>query len=122
MHKQRSLRPEFWLPLPLLGCLFWGIASTVTNRLLQRSNPDVFEVQVTATALPKTPELVSIKVDIYQSREVSEITLTSASRDVIVQTLELPSTNTQTIEATIAQKFNLPLALIQRRVQYHERD
>ncbi|MEM9908788.1 MAG: hypothetical protein AAF921_27640 [Cyanobacteria bacterium P01_D01_bin.44] len=122
MHKQPPLGLLFWGLLPLLGILFWGLAGAVTHHLLKQPNASVFEVQVTTTPSPNPIRLLAIKVDIYESKGTSQVTLKSVKPDIITQTLELPDTNPAAIESTLAQKLNLPISTIRRQVQYRERD
>lgn len=121
-RRQPLIRLGFWILLPLLGLAFWWLASAATDRLLKQSNASAFEAQVTTTPPSKGVSLLSIKVDVYESKGISHVVLKSTRRDVSVQTLDIPSTAPEVIETKLAQRLNLPVTAIRQRVQYRERD
>lgn len=112
----RSLGLEFWLPLPLLGLLFWAGSSLLEHHLLHRSNFSVSPIQVELRQSPAP--VLSIQVEIDRDRNLSQVSIRTISRTTKIQKFEIAAIEQKQIEAAIAQQLNLSSEQIKALTQY----
>ncbi|NEQ26158.1 MAG: hypothetical protein F6K28_45365 [Microcoleus sp. SIO2G3] len=113
----RALGLEFWLPLPLLGLLFWAGSSLIERQLLHRSNSTVAPVQVEPRRSPAA-SVLSIKVEIDRDRSVSQVSVSTITSTVKTRKFEVSVVEQKQVERAIAQQLSLPLEQIKELTQY----
>lgn len=113
----RSLGLEFWLPLPLLGLLFWAGSSFIEHQLLNRSNFSVSPVQVAPRRSPAA-QVLSIKVEIDRDRNVSQVSVRTMTSTIKIQQFEISAIEQKQVKAAIAQQLKLSPEQIQQVTRY----
>ncbi|MBD2092044.1 hypothetical protein H6F67_19535 [Microcoleus sp. FACHB-1515] len=116
----RSLGLEFWLPLPLLGGLFWAGSSLIEHQLLNRSNT-VTPIQVEPRQTPAA-QVLSIKVEIDRDRNVSRVSASTITSTTKTQQFEISGTDQKQVETAIAQRFKLSPEQVKAIVRYQVKD
>jgi len=120
-----SLGPELWLPLPLLGLLFWIGGGGLTERVLNRPyNPKVQlqagvqpQVRRSITLLP-TARVLSINVVVQNSQGLSQVTVNPTNSPLKALVFEFPVTEFDQVEVAIAQTLGWPLEKVRSLVHY----
>jgi hypothetical protein len=115
-----SLWLEFWLPLPLLGLIFWLSGNATIDRVFSRPYTMASKLKL-LTDPPTRFNLVitklSITVKIDKVQRLSEVEIQSLAPAKTVK-LKFPLTNVEQIEAKIAQELELPLQEIRTLTRY----
>jgi len=120
-----SLGPELWLPLPLLGLVFWVGAGRLTEQVLNRAyNPKrqlQAEVQTKVrrpiTVLPSA-RVLSIDVLVQRDQGLSQVTVNPANSPLKALIFEFPVTEFSQIEVAIAQTLGWPPEKVRSLVHY----
>jgi hypothetical protein len=115
----KSLGLEFWLPLPLLGLVFWIGGGLVTDRILSRSYDTTTPLKA-KTQLKKQPEKVvlAIKVEIKYSQGFSQVRVKTANSALKKLEFEFPLTEVSQIEAAISRELGLPPEQVRHLIRY----
>lgn len=115
----KSLGLEFWLPLPLLGLVFWIGGGLVTDQILTRSYYTKEQLKV-STQLPGQPVevVLAIKVDIDYSRGFSKVKVKTANSALKQLEFEFPATEAIQIETAISRELELSLEQVRQLVRY----
>ena len=115
----RSLGLEFWLPLPLLGLVFWVGSGLVTEQMLSRSYNTKDRLQ-TNTRLKRQPAktVLSIEVEIKKHQGFSKVNVKTANSALKELEFEFPVTEFSQIEAAIGQELGLSRDRVRRLVHY----
>ena len=115
----RSLGLEFWLPLPLLGLVFWVGSGLVTEQMLSRSYKTKDRLQ-TNTRLKRQPAktVLSIEVEIKKHQGFSKVNVKTANSALKELEFEFPVTEFSQIEAAIGQELGLSRDRVRKLVHY----
>lgn len=117
-----SLGLEFWLPLPLLGLVFWVGGGLVTQQMLSHSyNPKAY-LQADMQLQGRSRTVVLIKVEIKKERGFSKVKVKTANSALKELEFEFPVTEFSQIEAAIGQELGLSAAYISKIIHYQIED
>lgn len=115
----KSLGLEFWLPLPLLGLLFWMSSGLVTNYLLNRSYYHNEQLQFNTQIRQKPAKLVlAIKVEINYKLGISKVKVKTANSTLKQLEFEFFVTDFNQIEAAISRELGLSVEQVRQLVRY----
>lgn len=115
-----SLWLEFWLPLPLLGVLFWLGGNSSIDYILTRPFTTASTLKLLAdppTQINLSPATMSITVEIDKLRELTRVEIISIETTKKVK-FELPVTEISQIETSIAQKLKLSREEVRKSTNY----
>ncbi len=114
-----SLGLEFWLPLPLLGLVFWVGGGLVTQQMLSRSyNPKAYLQADMQLQRQRSRTVVLIKVEIRKERGFSKVKVKTANSALKELEFEFPITEFSQIEAAIGQELGLSTEHVRKLVLY----
>ena len=118
-----SLGLEFWLPLPLLGLVFWVGGGLVSDRMLSRSYGTATQLQAN-TQMEGQPSktVLSIKVEINRRQGFSKVKVHTANSALKELEFEFPVTEFSQVEAAIGQELGLSPKHVRYLVRYHIED
>ncbi|MBD0346210.1 MAG: hypothetical protein ICV63_15580 [Coleofasciculus sp. Co-bin14] len=118
----QALRPlllEFWLPLPLLGIIFWLGGNFVTSQVLSRPYSTVSKLQAdTQQEVQLSVTVLVIKAEIERSEGVTQVEVKTADPELTRLKFEFPVTEVSQVEAAIAQKLGLSREEVKKLVRY----
>ncbi|MFH7025026.1 MAG: hypothetical protein ACHBN1_06415 [Heteroscytonema crispum UTEX LB 1556] len=114
-----SLGLEFWLPLPLLGLIFWTGGRLVTNQMLNRSSETAQQIQanIQREAEPAQRVLL-IKVEINKNQGFSRVTVKTTTTGIKESEFTFPFTEYSQIETAIAQELGLSPEQVRKLLRY----
>ncbi len=110
---------EFWLPLPFVGIAFWLGSSFMTAQEL--SQPHTIENKLQAdTQLEATVSVNVLLINAIINRKQGMTQVEVETTELMVKRLELelPMTDTNQIEETLAQELGLSRQEIRQLVRY----
>jgi hypothetical protein len=115
----KSLGLEFWLPLPLLGVLFWVGGGLITDYLLSRSYYNKDKLQVN-TQIKRNPAkaVLAIQVKINYNKGISKVKVRTANSTLKQLNFEFYVTEVSQIEAAISRELGLTLEQVRQLVRY----
>lgn len=117
-----SLGLEFWLPLPLLGLVFWVGSGLVTQQMLNYSyNPKAY-LQADMQLQRSSRTVVLIKVEIKKEQGFAKVRVKTANSALKELEFEFPTTEFSQIEAAIGQELGLPTEYVRKLVRYQIED
>ena len=110
---------EFWLPLPILGLLFWTCGGLVTNYLLNRDYYNNEQLQVN-TQIKEKPakEVLAIKVEINYKLGISKVKVKTANSTLKKLEFEFFVTDFIQIEAAVSRELGLSVEQVRQLVRY----
>jgi cell division protein FtsX len=118
----QALRPlllEFWLPLPLLGIIFWLGGNFVTSQVLSRPYSTVSKLQAdTQQEVQLSVTVLVIKAEIERSEGVTQVEVKTADPQLKKLEFEFPVTQVSQLETAIAQKLGLSREDVKKLVRY----
>jgi hypothetical protein len=115
----RSLWLEFWLPLPVLGILFWLGGNMVTNQVLSRPYTTVSKLQAdTQQEVKLFVTVLLIKAEIDKNEGLTRVTVKTTDPELKKLEFEFLVTEASQVEALIAQKLGLYPTDVRRLVRY----
>lgn len=116
----RSLGLEFWLPLPLLGLMFWLSSGFVMDRVLQRSTGPVkyLQAETRKQSARAVLSVVSITAEIDQQQGRSSVSIETTNSALRALRFEFLVTEPDQIEAAISQELGLPLDQVKSLIRY----
>ena len=118
----QALRPlllEFWLPLPLLGIIFWLGGNFVTSQVLSRPYSTVSKLQAdTQQEVQLSVTVLVIKAEIKRSEGVTQVEVKTADPQLKKLEFEFPVTQASQLETAIAQKLGLSREDVKKLVRY----
>jgi hypothetical protein len=115
----RYLGLEFWLPLPLLGLIFWAGGRLVTNQMLNRSSDTTAQIQANIQREAEPAQRVFlIKVEINKNQGFSRAIVKTTTTGIKELEFEFPFTEYNRIEAAIAKELGLSPAQIRKLLRY----
>lgn len=114
-----SLGFEFWLPLPLLGLVFWVASGLVTDQILS-SSYNTKDQLLAGSRLKAQPSktVLSIKVEIKRRQGFSKVNVKTANSVLKELEFEFPVTEFSQIEAKIGKELGLSPEQVRRLVHY----
>lgn len=112
---------EFWLPLPLIGGLFWVTTAWSTETIL-KSSPNI-SGPVQADTLPEVEialkvKLISIEVKIFKERGFTTVDVDVSDSTLKELEFDFPVTDLAEVETEIARTLNLSPEEIRTLVRY----
>jgi hypothetical protein len=115
----RSLWLEFWLPLPLLGILFWLGGNMVTNQVLSRPYTTVNKLQAdTQQEVKLSVTVLLIKAEIDKNKGVTRVIVKTTDPELKTLEFEFLLAEATQVEALIAQKLGLSPTDVRKLVRY----
>jgi len=115
----QSLGLEFWLPLPLLGLVFWVGGGLLTDQLLSHSYDTAVQLEASKHWEGKPSNVVLlIKVQIKENLGFSKVKVRTANSALKQLEFEFPVTEVSQIEATIGQELGLSPEQVRKLVRY----
>jgi hypothetical protein len=115
----RSLWLEFWLPLPLLGILFWLGGNMVTNQVLSRPYTTVTKLQAdTQQEVKLSVTVLLIKAEIDKNKGVTRVIVKTTDPELKTLEFEFLVAEATQVEALIAQKLGLSPTDVRKLVRY----
>jgi cell division protein FtsX len=117
-----SLGLEFWLPLPLLGLVFWVGSGLVTQQMLNHSyNPKAY-LQTDMQLQRSSRTVVLIKVEIKKEQGFAKVRVKTDNSALKELEFEFPATESSQIEAAIGQELGLSTEYVRKLVRYQIED
>lgn len=115
----KNLGLEFWLPLPILGILFWMCGGLATNYILSRSYYNNDHLQVNPKIKEKSAKFVlAIKVEINYKLGVSKVKVKTANSTLKQLEFEFFVTDFSQIEAALSRELGLSVEQVRQLVRY----
>jgi len=115
----RPLWLEFWLPLPLLGIIFWLGGNAVTSQVLSRPYSTVSKLQAdTQQEVQLTVTVLVIKAEIEKNEGLTSVEVKTADPELTRLKFEFPVTEVSQVEEAIAQKLGLSREHVKKLVRY----
>ncbi|HBB31901.1 MAG TPA: hypothetical protein DDZ80_09345 [Cyanobacteria bacterium UBA8803] len=110
---------EFWLPLPLLGVLFWLGGNLTIDRVLSRPYTTASKLQADTEREVQLPVTVLlIKAEIKKSEGLTKVEIKTADPMLKKLEFELPITQFEQVEASLAQKLGLSREDVRKLARY----
>lgn len=113
-----SLGIEFWLPLPLVGLVFWLIIQFITAQNLHLSNYSDRKLEVNQNQPSPSGQILSIKVKVDRQSNSSQIQVQQATSVIQKQEFKIPITKSDQLEIAIAKKLNLSVEQVRELIYY----
>jgi hypothetical protein len=113
-----SLGVEFWLPLPLIGLVFWLIIQFITAQNLRLNNYSDRKLEVNQNQPSPSGQILSIKVRIDRQSNSSQVQVQQTSSVIQKQKFEIPITESDQLEIAIAKKLNLSVKQVRELIYY----
>ncbi len=112
-------RAEFWLPLPLVGILFWLGGTAIARQVLHYSYSSPNQLQADTQLEMKLSVIVFvINAEINQSRKTTAVSIKTTDSNLKKLEYEFPITEPRQVEAAIAQEIGLPIQEVRKLVRY----
>jgi hypothetical protein len=115
-----SLWLEFWLPLPLLGLLFWLSGNKLVDYVLSRPFTTANTLKLLAnppTQFNLAVVSLSITAQIDRPKNLTKVNIISIESGKKIE-LKFPFTDVDLIEAAIAGEINLPRDRVRKSIRY----
>lgn len=123
MFLRRWLKPlhflgwEFWLPLPLLGIVFWSSGNLLVDKVFSRPYSTVNTLETdTRPEFHLSIHLLMIRAEIYRQRGISQVIVTTT--DSTTRNFQVPVTDISLLEVAIAQELNISTEHVRKFVRY----
>lgn len=114
-----SLWLEFWLPLPLLGLLFWLGGSLVKEQVLNRPYTTVNTLQADTERQVNLPiTVLLIKADINKNQGLTQVQVNTTDSTLKRWEFEFPITEFEQVEVNMAMKLGLSREDVRRLIRY----
>lgn len=117
----QQLGLEFWLPLPLLGLIFWVGGTWLTDQVLSQSSPATTQLhteRASTVQLSLAATVLKIEASIYRKQAYTDVNVLTADSPLKQVRLELPVTDYRQVEAAIGRELGLPKETIRKLVHY----
>lgn len=115
-----SLGIEFWLPLPLIGLVFWLIIQFITAQNLRLSNYSDRQLEVNQNQPSPTGQILSIKVRVDRQSNFSQVKVQQTTSIIQKQEFKIPITELDRLEIAIAKKLNLSVEQARELIYYQK--
>jgi hypothetical protein len=113
-----SLGVEFWLPLPLIGLVFWLIIQFITTQNLRLSNYSDRKLEVNQNQPSPSGQILSIKVKVDRQSNSSQVKVKQTTSVIQQQEFKLPITELDRLEIAIAKKLDLSVEQVRELIYY----
>lgn len=114
-----SLGLEFWLPLPLLGLLFWVGGNWAAEWAMGRPQATNTALQASQQMQVQIPvAIVSIEAEIHVKRGFSKVVVKTANPALKKLEYEFPFLEFGKVEAAITRELGVSRTQVQSRIQY----
>ena len=113
-----SLGIEFWLPLPLIGMVFWLIIQFITAQNLGLSDYSDRKLEVNQNQPSPSGQILSIKVKVDRQSNSSQVKVNQTSSVIQQQEFKIPITELDRLEMAIAKKLNLSVEQVRELIYY----
>jgi CYTH domain-containing protein len=113
-----SLGGEFWLPLPLIGLVFWLIIQFITAQNLRLSNYSDRKLEVNQNQSSPSGQILSIKVRVDRQSNFSQIKVKQTTSVIQQQEFKIPITELDRLEIALAKKLNLSVEQVRELIYY----
>ena len=122
LQRLSSLGLEFWVPLPLLGLVFWIGSGLVTMQMLNHSyNPKTY-LRADMQLQGRLRTVVLIKVEIKKNQGFSKVKVKTVNSALKEMEFQFPVTESSQVEAAIGQQLGLPTEYVKKLVRYQIED
>ena len=118
----RSLGLELWLPLPLLGLVFWVGGGLACDQMLSRSYGTAKQLQANTQLEEPSKTVLSIKVEIKRRQGFSKVKVKTANSALKELEFEFPVTKFSQVEAAIGKELGLSAEQVRKLVHYQIQD
>lgn len=110
---------EFWLPLPLLGLLFWLGGHWAAEWAMGRPQATNIALQASQQMQTQIPvAIVAIEAEIHRNRGFSKVVVKTANPALKKLEYEFPFLEFEQVEAAIARELRVSRSQVQSRIQY----
>lgn len=113
-----SLGVEFWLPLPLIGLVFWLIIQFITAQNLGLSDYSDRKLEVNQNQPSPSGQILSIKVRVDRQSNSSQVKVKQTTSVIQQQEFKIPITELARLEIAIAKKLNLSVEQVRELIYY----
>jgi hypothetical protein len=113
-----SLGVEFWLPLPLIGLVFWLIIQFITAQNLRLSSYSDRKLEVNQNQPSPSGQILSIKVKVDRQSNFSQVKVNQTTSVIQQQEFKIPITELDRLEMAIAKKLNLSVEQVRELIYY----
>ncbi|MGL5794768.1 MAG: hypothetical protein ACRC06_10235 [Waterburya sp.] len=113
-----SLGVEFWLPLPLIGLVFWLIIQFITAQNLRLSDYSDRKLEVNQNQPSPSGQILSIKVRVDRQSNFSQVKVKQATSVIQQQEFKIPITELARLEIAIAKKLSLSVEQVRELIYY----
>lgn len=115
----RASGAEFWLPLPFVAIAFWFGTNILMAQELRQPQPTEMKLQAdTQLKATVSINILLINAIINRQQGVTQVEVETTEPILKRLELELPMTNTNQIEAAIAQELQLSRQDVRQLVRY----
>jgi len=113
------IKAEFWLPLPLVGILFWLGGTAIARQVLHHSysSPNYLQAD-TQLDMKLSITVLVITAAIDQSRNTTAVSIKTADSNLKKLEYEFPIADPKQVEAAIAQEIGLPTQEVRKLIRY----
>jgi hypothetical protein len=113
-----SLGVEFWLPLPLIGLVFWLIIQFITAQNLGLSDYSDRKLEVNQNQPSPSGQILSIKVKVDRQSNSSQVKVKQTTSVIQQQEFKIPTTELARLEIAIAKKLDLSVEQVRELIYY----
>ncbi len=118
-HWLRASGAEFWLPLPFVAIAFWFGTNLLRAQELRQPQPAETKLQAdTQLKATVSIDILLINAVINRQQNMTQVEVETTEPILKRLELELPMTDTNQIEAAIAQELQLSRQDVQQLVRY----
>ncbi|AFY81886.1 hypothetical protein [Oscillatoria acuminata] len=117
----QSLGLEFWLPIPLLGVIFWGGSSWTADRVLSNNYSIDHPLQSNthqSLELNLQVKVISIEAEIHLRENFTEVQVNTADSSLTELRFEFPVIEVTAVEQAIIEKLGLSREDVRKLVRY----
>ncbi len=110
---------KFWLPLPLLGLLFWIAGKTAMTCIIESTRDGEYKIKANMQREVKpSKKVLSIQVKIDKNKGISLVEVITADKDIKQLEYKFYLTHPRKIEAAIAKELGLSPTQVRGLVRY----
>ncbi|WP_199305907.1 hypothetical protein [Pseudanabaena sp. FACHB-2040] len=110
---------EFWLPLPLVAIAFWFSSSFLAAQELNRPQPTENKLKAdTQLEIIVSVNILLINAVVNRSQGITHVKVETAEPVLKRLELELPLTDIDQIEATLAEELGIDRREVRQWVRY----
>ena len=114
---------EFWLPLPVIAVLFWGMGNLIAHQVLSRPYQSINTLQAdTQLDVKLSATVLTINAVIDRRRGVTFLAVKTTDSTLKKLEYEFPTTRSNEIETAIARELEMPIPNVRRLISYRIKD